>query len=91
MFPLLMGALWVLATFKFRFLHRGHVNAWLGITALASHSILEFHGYIEYANIISAMVILCMFYRSMHSVSSFPPSTHFFKKWYTLICNKVKR
>ena len=90
MFPVLMGALWVLGTFKFKFLQRGQINAWLGITAIAIHSNLVFYGYIEMANIVSALFILCMFYRSLHD-GEVTPTAGFFKKWYTLICNKVKR
>lgn len=86
-----MGALWVLATFKFRFLQRGQVNAWLGITAIAIHSNLVFTGYIVLANVISTAFILCMFYRSMHTVGAPLATASFFKKWYTIICNRVNR
>lgn len=66
MFPVFMLALWVLASFKFSFISRGQVNAWLGITALTLQSNLFYYGYIIHANIISTVIILGMMYRSMH-------------------------
>jgi len=64
MFPIFMGVLWVLATFRFRFLQRGKVNAWLGITAMALHSNLLFYGQVEYALLSTILVMIFLTFRS---------------------------
>lgn len=70
MAPVFMGVLWVLGTFKYKLIQRGHVNAWIAVTMAATHSNLAYYGMVIHANFISMGLIIWLMWRSLHPVES---------------------
>lgn len=90
MFPIIMLALWVLATFKFNFISRGQINSWIGITAITIHSNLFFYGYILYGNIISTLIIVGMMYRSLHTTEKSLQESWIYMLYHA-VCKQIKK